>query len=50
MGDSSVLDTDAFLMKGEQIPPRARWHGNPATEVAATPTTAAVAPPSAAAA
>jgi non-ribosomal peptide synthetase-like protein len=36
MGDGSVLDTDAFLMKGEQVPPRTRWRGNPATEVPAT--------------
>ncbi|MGY0019489.1 Pls/PosA family non-ribosomal peptide synthetase [Streptomyces sp. cg35] len=31
LGDASVLAPDAFLMKGEQVPPRARWGGNPAT-------------------
>ena len=36
MGDGSVLDTDSFLMKGEHVPPGARWRGNPATEVPAT--------------
>ena len=36
MGDGSVLDTDSFLMKGEYVPPHARWRGNPATEVPAT--------------
>ncbi len=33
MGDGSVLDPDAFLMKGEEIAPHARWRGNPAQEV-----------------
>jgi non-ribosomal peptide synthetase-like protein len=33
MGDGSVLDADAFLMKGEQVPPRTFWAGNPAEEV-----------------
>jgi non-ribosomal peptide synthetase-like protein len=33
MGDGSVLDTDSFLMKGEDVPPRSRWGGNPAREV-----------------
>jgi hypothetical protein len=28
-----VLDTDSFLMKGEEVPPNAQWGGNPATEV-----------------
>ena len=28
--DDAVLDTDSFLMKGEHIPPHARWRGNPA--------------------
>ncbi len=32
MGDGSVLATDSFLMKGEYVPPGARWGGNPATE------------------
>ena len=26
------LDADSFLMKGEHVPPGARWGGNPATE------------------
>lgn len=33
MGDGSVLDTDSFLMKGEEVPPRTRWAGNPAREM-----------------
>jgi non-ribosomal peptide synthetase-like protein len=33
MGDGSVLACDSFLMKGEEIPPRARWGGNPAREM-----------------
>lgn len=33
MGDRSVLAPDSFLMKGEEIPPRARWGGNPAREM-----------------
>ena len=33
VGDGSVLDPDSFLMKGENVPPRAWWRGNPATEV-----------------
>jgi non-ribosomal peptide synthetase-like protein len=33
MRDSSVLAPDSFLMKGEEIPPRARWGGNPAREM-----------------
>jgi hypothetical protein len=32
MGDGSALDADAFLMKGEHVPPGAHWIGNPATE------------------
>ncbi len=32
MGDGSELDADSFLMKGEHVPPDARWGGNPATE------------------
>jgi non-ribosomal peptide synthetase-like protein len=31
MGASSVLDADAFLMKGEGVAAGARWRGNPAT-------------------
>jgi non-ribosomal peptide synthetase-like protein len=33
MGDGSVLATDSFLMKGEEVPPHARWGGNPAKEM-----------------
>lgn len=33
MGDGSELAPDSFLMKGEEIPPRARWGGNPAREM-----------------
>jgi non-ribosomal peptide synthetase-like protein len=30
MGDGSVLDSNAFLMKGEEVPAHATWIGNPA--------------------
>ena len=30
MGDGAVLAADSFLMKGEEVPPYARWGGNPA--------------------
>jgi non-ribosomal peptide synthetase-like protein len=33
MGDGSVLAADSFLMKGETVPPGARWGGNPAREI-----------------
>ena len=33
MGEGSVLNTDSFLMKGEEIPAQARWGGNPAKEM-----------------
>lgn len=33
MGDGAVLAPDSFLMKGEEVPPRAHWGGNPAVEV-----------------
>jgi serine acetyltransferase len=33
MGDGAVLAPDSFLMKGEDVPPRARWGGNPAREM-----------------
>jgi non-ribosomal peptide synthetase-like protein len=33
MGDGSVLAADSFLMKGEYVPPYARWGGNPAREM-----------------
>jgi non-ribosomal peptide synthetase-like protein len=32
MGDRAVLAPDSFLMKGEEVPPDARWAGNPARE------------------
>jgi hypothetical protein len=28
-----VLAADSFLMKGEEMPPHARWGGNPAREL-----------------
>jgi len=33
MGEGAVLAADSFLMKGEYVPPRARWGGNPAMEI-----------------
>ena len=33
MGDGSVLATDSFLMKGEEVPPHALWGGNPARKM-----------------
>ncbi|MGV9249835.1 Pls/PosA family non-ribosomal peptide synthetase [Streptomyces sp. NPDC003697] len=30
VGDGAVLAPDSFLMKGEEVPPHARWGGNPA--------------------
>jgi hypothetical protein len=33
MGDGEELAPDSFLMKGEDIPPHARWGGNPAREL-----------------
>ena len=33
MGDGSELAADSFLMKGEDVPARARWGGNPAREM-----------------
>ena len=35
MADDSVLETSSFLMKGEEVPPHARWAGNPATALGA---------------
>ncbi|MEW2624664.1 Pls/PosA family non-ribosomal peptide synthetase [Streptomyces sp. NPDC048106] len=35
MGEGSVLVTDSFLMKGEEVPPHAWWGGNPAVELPA---------------
>jgi non-ribosomal peptide synthetase-like protein len=34
IGDGAVLAADSFLMKGEEIPPHARWGGNPARALA----------------
>ncbi|MFD7609392.1 Pls/PosA family non-ribosomal peptide synthetase, partial [Streptomyces sp. NPDC059828] len=34
VGDRAQLAADTFLMKGEEVPARARWGGNPATELA----------------
>jgi non-ribosomal peptide synthetase-like protein len=33
IGDGAVLAPDSFLMKGEEMPPHARWGGNPAREM-----------------
>ena len=33
MSEGAVLAPDSFLMKGEEIPQRAQWGGNPAREV-----------------
>ena len=33
MSDGSALAADSFLMKGEHVPARARWAGNPAREM-----------------
>ncbi len=33
MGDGAMLAPDSFLMKGEEMPPHARWGGNPAREM-----------------
>jgi acetyltransferase-like isoleucine patch superfamily enzyme len=30
LGQGAHLGPDSFLMKGERVPPRARWGGNPA--------------------
>ncbi|WP_052862909.1 Pls/PosA family non-ribosomal peptide synthetase [Streptomyces niger] len=37
VGDGAVIAPDSFLMKGEEVPQRARWVGNPATEARAVP-------------
>ncbi|WUD76685.1 phosphopantetheine-binding protein [Streptomyces sp. NBC_00510] len=36
MGDGAVLAPDSFLMKGEEVPERAHWGGNPAREMLGT--------------
>jgi non-ribosomal peptide synthetase-like protein len=33
MGDGAQLAADAFLLKGEEVPPHTRWEGNPASQV-----------------
>ncbi|MFF1280470.1 Pls/PosA family non-ribosomal peptide synthetase [Streptomyces sp. NPDC058299] len=33
VGDRAVLAADSFLMKGEEVPPDARWGGNPAVDM-----------------
>jgi non-ribosomal peptide synthetase-like protein len=33
MGDGAVLAPDAFLMKGEDVPPHTKWVGNPARDL-----------------
>lgn len=33
VGDGAVVEADAFVMKGEQVPAGARWWGNPAGPV-----------------
>jgi carbonic anhydrase/acetyltransferase-like protein (isoleucine patch superfamily) len=30
LGENSLIDTDAFLMKGEEVPDGQWWHANPA--------------------
>ncbi|MGW5372925.1 Pls/PosA family non-ribosomal peptide synthetase [Streptomyces sp. NPDC004009] len=48
VGDGAVLAADSFLMKGEEVPPHARWGGNPAVDMpeAAGPPGDPAAPPS----
>ncbi len=33
IGDGATLDSDAFLMKGTEVPPHTHWRENPAREV-----------------
>ena len=33
IGDGAVLASDSFLMKGEEVPPKALWGGNPAKKM-----------------
>ncbi|HEX4247605.1 MAG TPA: Pls/PosA family non-ribosomal peptide synthetase, partial [Pseudonocardia sp.] len=37
IGDGAVLAPDSFLMKGEEVPERAEWGGNPAREMRGVP-------------
>lgn len=41
VGDDAVVETDSFLMKGEQVPAGQRWQGNPAGPAPARPRLAA---------
>jgi non-ribosomal peptide synthetase-like protein len=34
IGEDAEIASDSFLMKGEDVPPHARWGGNPARELA----------------
>lgn len=33
VGDGAVIETDSFVMKGEEIPANRRFGGNPAREI-----------------
>ena len=37
IGDGAEIAADSFLMKGEEVPPHARWGGNPAGETQVGP-------------
>jgi non-ribosomal peptide synthetase-like protein len=37
IGDDVVVEADSFVMKGEEVPPGARWGGNPAVELTPSP-------------
>ena len=41
IGDGAEIGPDSFLMKGEEVPPHARWGGNPARETQAGPSVGA---------
>ncbi|HTF54329.1 MAG TPA: Pls/PosA family non-ribosomal peptide synthetase [Pseudonocardia sp.] len=45
MGDGAVLAADAFVLKGEEVEPGSRWHGNPAAEARAPLASAPTAAP-----
>ena len=47
MGDGAALAPDAFLMKGEEVPPHSRWGNNPASQLRATHCAAIAATPAA---
>ena len=46
MRDGASLAADAFLMKGEEVPPHTRWGGNPASQIQNSEFAEAAAPPS----